>query len=236
MTHLFKIWNRFLESHFWFCQLWFVHPLNHLFDIIFLHLTFWFKMVSCKVTSTSFCHCRSVGRYFPTAAQKMKFSIKDFFRKCDQIPSFLRIWSHLLKKTLTGKFIFCAVQQGHVSYWLVRQCTSQELFWRCKVHHLYCVSTSLVLVLLNNLHQWAAQFLHWNLSSTHPWFSPNISILGFGLVSQHHFLLQDHFWHRFLVVLSISPFDEKSLNYSCQLCCFIIEGFDSHDGFSPPDL
>ena len=32
---------------------------------------------------------------------KMKFSIKDFFSKCDQIRSFLRIWSHLLKKSLT---------------------------------------------------------------------------------------------------------------------------------------
>ena len=38
-------------------------------------------------------------------AQKMKFSIKDFFSKCDQIRSFLRIWSHLLKQN----FIFCAV-------------------------------------------------------------------------------------------------------------------------------
>ena len=37
-------------------------------------------------------------------AQKMKFSIKDLFSKCGQIRSFLRIWSHLLKK-----FIFCAV-------------------------------------------------------------------------------------------------------------------------------
>ena len=32
-------------------------------------------------------------------AQKMKFSIKDFFCKCDQIHSFLRIWLHLLKKS-----------------------------------------------------------------------------------------------------------------------------------------
>ena len=39
----------------------------------------------------------------------MKFSIKDFFSKCDQIRSFLRIWSHLLKKSLTENFIFCAV-------------------------------------------------------------------------------------------------------------------------------
>ena len=42
-------------------------------------------------------------------AQKIKFSIKGFFSKCDQIRSFLRIWSHLLKKSLTENFIFCAV-------------------------------------------------------------------------------------------------------------------------------
>ena len=43
-------------------------------------------------------------------AQKMKFSIKDFFSKCDQIGSFLRIWSHLLKKSLMENFIFWAVE------------------------------------------------------------------------------------------------------------------------------
>ena len=42
-------------------------------------------------------------------AQKMKSSIKDFFSKCDQIRSFLRIWSHLLKESLMENFIFCAV-------------------------------------------------------------------------------------------------------------------------------
>ena len=39
----------------------------------------------------------------------MKFSIKDFFSKSDQIRSFLRIWLHLLKKFLMENFIFCAV-------------------------------------------------------------------------------------------------------------------------------
>ena len=42
-------------------------------------------------------------------AQKMKFSIKNFFGKYDQIRSFLRIWSHLLKKSAMKNFIFCAV-------------------------------------------------------------------------------------------------------------------------------
>ena len=41
--------------------------------------------------------------------QKMKFSIKDFFSNCDQIRNSLRIWSHLLKKSLMENFIFCAV-------------------------------------------------------------------------------------------------------------------------------
>ena len=41
--------------------------------------------------------------------QKMKFSIKDFFSKCDQICNFLRIWSHLLKKFLMENLIFCAL-------------------------------------------------------------------------------------------------------------------------------
>ena len=39
----------------------------------------------------------------------MKFSIKYFSRKCDQIRSFLRIWSHLLKKSLMENFIFYGV-------------------------------------------------------------------------------------------------------------------------------
>ena len=41
--------------------------------------------------SLSICHANT--------AQKMKFSIKDFVSKCDQIRRFLRIWSHLLKKS-----------------------------------------------------------------------------------------------------------------------------------------
>ena len=39
-------------------------------------------------------------------AQKMIFSIKDFFSKCDQIRRILRIWSHLLKKSVMENFIF----------------------------------------------------------------------------------------------------------------------------------
>ena len=34
-----------------------------------------------------------------STAQKRKFSINDFFSKCDQIRRKLQIWSHLLKKS-----------------------------------------------------------------------------------------------------------------------------------------
>ena len=44
-----------------------------------------------------------------TLYNKIKFSIQGFFSKYDQIRSFLRIWSRLLKKALKENFIFCAV-------------------------------------------------------------------------------------------------------------------------------
>ena len=49
---------------------------------------------------------RKLERY---TTQRMKFFIKDFFSKCDQIRRRLRIWSHLLKKSLMEIFIFCGV-------------------------------------------------------------------------------------------------------------------------------
>ena len=40
---------------------------------------------------------------------KMKFSIKDFFSKYDQVRRKLRILPYLQKKSLMENFIFCAV-------------------------------------------------------------------------------------------------------------------------------
>ena len=39
-------------------------------------------------------------------AQKMKFFIKDFFTKCDQVLRKLRVWSHLLIESLMENLIF----------------------------------------------------------------------------------------------------------------------------------
>ena len=48
-----------------------------------------------------------------------KFSIKDFFSKCDQIRSKLRIWSHLMKKFLMENFIFCVVYRKTARYFFL---------------------------------------------------------------------------------------------------------------------
>ena len=54
------------------------------------------------------CACRRLRVLF-TTGRKIEFSIKDLLGKCDQIHSFLRIWAHLLKKSLIKNFIFYAV-------------------------------------------------------------------------------------------------------------------------------
>ena len=40
--------------------------------------------------------------------------MNDVFNKCDQSRSFLRIWSHLLKKFLIENFIFCAMNNAAI--------------------------------------------------------------------------------------------------------------------------
>ena len=75
--------------------------------------------------------------YTTYTAQKMNFSIKDFFSKSDQIRSFLRIWSHLLSKSLMENFIFCAVcclNQGRFT----EDILNGKLNILCKATRVYC--------------------------------------------------------------------------------------------------
>ena len=55
----------------------------------------------------------------------MKYSIKDFFSKCDEIHSFLQIWSHLLKKSVMENFIFLCCEREVV---YVKSCA---IFYNC---------------------------------------------------------------------------------------------------------
>ena len=53
-------------------------------------------------------------------AQKTKFSVRDFFSKCDPVSKKLRTWSHLLKKSLMENFIFRTVS------WIIHWASSQN--------------------------------------------------------------------------------------------------------------
>ena len=76
------------------------------------------------------------SKYFTAkiTAQKMKFSIKDFSIKCDQIRSFLLICSHLLKNSLMENFIFVCSEwdqneqvKDKLNVWLRHRTTSLKL-------------------------------------------------------------------------------------------------------------
>ena len=54
--------------------------------------------------------------------QKVMFSFQDFFRKCDQIRSFLWIWSHLLKKSFIENLFF--------AHWVVPITLAREKCFR----------------------------------------------------------------------------------------------------------
>ena len=108
---LIKFEDKILEilKHSWLSITWILTKSNSiqilLADIPEIKLLtgpFW-----TKPNRNSHSIIQTLWRNF--TAQKMKFSIKDFFSKCDQLRSFLWIWSHLMKKSLMKIFIFCAV-------------------------------------------------------------------------------------------------------------------------------
>ena len=51
---------------------------------------------------------------------------KDFFSKCDQIRTILRIWSHVLKKSLMKHLIFCAVKALRYHFYKVSYTTDKN--------------------------------------------------------------------------------------------------------------
>ena len=67
-----------------------------------IHLKFWLNIYHKRCWFIRKLHTSGTE-------QKIKFFIKDFFSKFDQIRMKLRIWSHLLKKSFMKNFIFCAV-------------------------------------------------------------------------------------------------------------------------------
>ena len=78
--------------------------LNKTLDCVIVSINLQFLLSYRSEFSTE----KFVDKKFFTT-QKMKFSIKGFFTKCDQIRSFLWVWSHLRKKSLMENFISCSM-------------------------------------------------------------------------------------------------------------------------------
>ena len=72
--------------------------------------------------------CRSGSSY---TAQKIKFSIKYFFSKCDQMHRKLRIWSHLLKKSLVENFIFVQYSYPDLNNKMCNDCCEYIEILKC---------------------------------------------------------------------------------------------------------
>ena len=69
-------------------------------QLLVQRISFFSRTVWSRCCSSSYC-------------TKMKFSIKDFSSKRDQIHSLWRIWSHLLEISLMENSVFYAVSQSH---------------------------------------------------------------------------------------------------------------------------
>ena len=97
-----------------------------------------------------------------STAQRMKFSIKGFFSKCEKIHSFLRIWSHLLKKSLMENFIFLCSEDasGCLSVMSSRDLDIPEIARKkfLKISHAQAIFFAQVLIIMF--------FFSWHLCST----------------------------------------------------------------------
>ena len=114
-----------------------------------VRLKIWCSKVSSKLQEALSLLGRRGGKGHiitsSTTAQKMKFFIKSFFSKCDKIRRKLRIWSHLLKKSLMENFIFCAVysiniRKIHTKY----SNDSNEVFLSLSIHREFYLLRMLV--------------------------------------------------------------------------------------------
>ena len=120
-----KIWSKFTGEHPCWNNFIEIITLRHGCSVNVLHI---FRTPFPKNTFGKLllneAFQSNIGNFRLTTAKKRKFSIMDFFRKCDQTSSFLWIWSYLLKKFLMENFSFCVVNTI-----------------RKKPHKIYCLQT-----------------------------------------------------------------------------------------------
>ena len=78
-------------------------PCFSLFHLKYVHTWHLRNPSKLKLSLSEEWYCKAA---LSITAQKIRFSIKNFFSKYDQFRWKLRIWSHLLKKSLMENFIF----------------------------------------------------------------------------------------------------------------------------------
>ena len=88
-----------------------------LLPLISIIILFFLFVVSICVSIKINLSKTSIYYFNHSLHKKWSFSSRIFFHKCDQISSFLRIWSHLLKKSLMKNFIFCTVLKFMKDFW-----------------------------------------------------------------------------------------------------------------------
>ena len=71
----------------------------------------------------------------------MKFSIKDFLSKCEQTRRKLRVWAHLLEKSLMENFIFCAVKTSSPLLPLTKTITAYQYIPQYNLGN-YCTNSN----------------------------------------------------------------------------------------------
>ena len=70
---------------------------------------------SCENITKSYMLANSTYHFPQSLHCTKKFSITDFFSECDQLRRKLRIWSHLLKKSVMESFYFLYSVDDHYS-------------------------------------------------------------------------------------------------------------------------
>ena len=78
----------------------------------------------------------------------MKFSINDFYSKCDQVCRKVQIWSHLLKKSLMKIFIFLCSGLGMSTKIILE---GLKEVWNTKIWTLSSTGLQSVLPLLKHI-------------------------------------------------------------------------------------
>ena len=83
---------------------------------------------SCRI-SECFKFNKNWKMKLDTQDKKMKFSVGDFWSKCDQVRGKLRIWSYLLKKFLMENFVQWRHKKQSLSRFFIDYVIFPWFFW-----------------------------------------------------------------------------------------------------------